>query len=106
MLILLQNCSPPHSPCSLLSVRSPGVLPGVSVVVVVVGVTRAQLPVSIGHGLHVRLLLDSSFQYFQVLYSMWQWQDHEEPDYLDDAAAGLCLHLHPLLWLGVPPGWC
>ena len=59
MLILLQNCSPPHSPCSLLSVRSPGVLPGVSVVVVV-GVTRAQLPVSIGHGLHVRLLLDTT----------------------------------------------
>ena len=51
-----------NSPCSLLSVRSPGVLPGVSVVMVVVGVTRAQLPVSIGHGLHVRLLiLDSTF---------------------------------------------
>ena len=59
MLILLQNCSPPHSPCNLLSVCSPGVLPGVSVVVVVV-VTRAQLPVSIGHGLHVRLLLDTT----------------------------------------------
>ena len=41
-----------------------------------------------------------------VLLSIWQRQDHEGPGYLDDAAAGLCLPLHPLLWLGVPPGWC